>query len=129
MRSTASLPLLMSDTVSMQLAVKQCENELAALGHFSPFVREVRQLVFDPTVGFRSLEAVAEPFTAAATDAALHALGERTGRQMGDLVHPVRVAVSGTGVGPGLFDMLATLGKERVLARIRRPRGLHGGQG
>lgn len=58
--SYLELPLLMSDTVSMQLAVKQCENELAALGHFSPFVREVRQLVFDPATGFRSLEAVAE---------------------------------------------------------------------
>jgi glutamyl/glutaminyl-tRNA synthetase len=66
-----------------------------------------------------TLEAV-EPFTAAATDAALHALAARTGRSMGDLVHPVRVAVSGTGVGPGLFDMLEVLGKERVLARIRR---------
>ncbi len=55
-----SLPLLMSDTASMQLAVKQCEQELAALGHFSPFVREVRTLVHDPAAGFRSLEAVAE---------------------------------------------------------------------
>jgi hypothetical protein len=49
------------------------------------------------------LEAVPSPFTAAATEAALHALAERTGRGMGDLVHPVRVAVSGTGVGPGTF--------------------------
>ena len=73
-----------------------------------------------------ALEAVA-PFTAAATDAALHDLGARTGRQMGDLVHPVRVAVSGTGVGPGLFDMLATMGKERVLRRIRRTLALYGG--
>jgi glutamyl-tRNA synthetase len=73
-----------------------------------------------------ALEAV-EPFTAAATDAALHDLGARTGRQMGDLVHPVRVAVSGTGVGPGLFDMLATLGKERALRRIRRTLALYGG--
>ncbi len=73
-----------------------------------------------------ALEAV-EPFTAAATDAALHALGERTGRQMGDLVHPVRVAVSGTGVGPGLFDMLATMGKERVVRRIRRTLSIYGG--
>jgi hypothetical protein len=30
---------------------------------------------------------------------------------MGDLVHPVRVAVSGTGVGPGLFEMLAVMGR------------------
>ena len=54
---------------------------------------------------------------------------EKTGRPMGDLVHPVRVAVSGTGVGPGLFDMLATLGKARALARIRRTLALYGGQG
>ena len=74
-----------------------------------------------------ALEAVPEPFAAAATDAALHALGERTGRQMGDLVHPVRVAVSGTAVGPGLFDMLATMGKERALRRIRRTLGIYGG--
>jgi glutamyl-tRNA synthetase len=66
------------------------------------------------------LEALPAPFTAAATDAALHALAERTGRGMGDLVHPVRVAVSGTGVGPGLFEMLAVLGQARVVARIRR---------
>ena len=59
-------------------------------------------------------------FSAATTDAALHAFGEKTGRGMGDLVHPLRVAVSGTGVGPGLFEMLEVMGRERVLARIRR---------
>lgn len=58
--SYLDLPLLMSDTASMQLAVKQCEQELAAIGHFSPFIREVRALVHDSSVGFRSLEAVAE---------------------------------------------------------------------
>ena len=68
-----------------------------------------------------------EPFTAAATDAALHALAERTGRGMGDLVHPVRVAVSGTAIGPGLFDMLAVMGKDRALKRIRRTLSLYGG--
>ncbi|HRX06501.1 MAG TPA: glutamate--tRNA ligase family protein, partial [Kiritimatiellia bacterium] len=52
-----------------------------------------------------------DPFTTESTDAALHALAEKTGRGMGDLVHPLRVAVSGTGVGPGLFDMLAVMGK------------------
>ena len=76
-----------------------------------------------------ALEAVPEPFTAAAADAALHALGEKTGRPMGDLVHPVRVAVPGTGVGPGLFDMLAVMGRDRVLQCIRRTLSLYGGQG
>ncbi len=73
------------------------------------------------------LVALPEPFTAEATDAALHSLAEQTVRQMGDLVHPVRVAVSGTGVGPGLFEMLAVLGKSRVVARIRRTLALYGG--
>lgn len=61
-----------------------------------------------------------EPFTAEATDAALHRFAEENGFGMGDLVHPLRVGVSGTGVGPGLFEMLAVMGKVRVLSRIRR---------
>lgn len=71
--------------------------------------------------------AAVEPFTAEATDAALRALGAKTGRPMGDLVHPLRVAVSGTGVGPGLFEMLAAMGKERALRRIRRTLSTYGG--
>jgi glutamyl-tRNA synthetase len=74
----------------------------------------------------QTLEAL-EPFDAASADAALHALAQKTGRGMGDLVHPVRVAVSGTAVGPGLFDMLAVLGKDRVVRRIRRTLDLYGG--
>ncbi|MDD4342159.1 MAG: glutamate--tRNA ligase family protein [Kiritimatiellae bacterium] len=68
-----------------------------------------------------------EPFTAAATEAALRTVAEQTGRGMGALVHPVRVAVSGTAVGPGLFEMLAVMGKERVLRRIRRTLEIYGG--
>ena len=39
---------------------------------------------------------------------------------MGPLVHPIRVAVSGRADGPGLFEMLALLGRDRVVARLRR---------
>jgi glutamyl-tRNA synthetase len=67
-----------------------------------------------------------EDFSAAATDAALHAFAEKTGRGMGELVHPLRVAVSGTGVGPGLFEMLEVMGKPRVLSRIRRTLSVYG---
>lgn len=38
----------------------------------------------------------------------------------GDVVHPLRLAVSGTGKGPGLYEMLATLGRDRCLRRIAR---------
>lgn len=37
----------------------------------------------------------------------------------GLLIHPVRIAVTGTGVGPPLFDLMALLGKEAVLRRIK----------
>ena len=38
---------------------------------------------------------------------------------MGAVVHPIRVAVSGIGEGPGLFEMLALIGRERVVSRLR----------
>jgi len=37
-----------------------------------------------------------------------------------ELVHPVRVALSGKKVGPGLFETIEVLGKEKVLARLKR---------
>ncbi len=38
----------------------------------------------------------------------------------GEFIHPARVAVSGRAVGPGLYEMLAVLGRDRVLTRLRR---------
>jgi glutamyl-tRNA synthetase len=40
------------------------------------------------------------------------------GNGMGPWVHPIRVAVSGRTEGPGLFEMLQLLGKEKTLARL-----------
>ncbi|MCX7005808.1 MAG: glutamate--tRNA ligase [Kiritimatiellaeota bacterium] len=57
-------------------------------------------------------------FTAVQTEAALRDLCTARACGMGDLVHPLRVAVSGTAVGPSLFHMLEVLGKERTLARM-----------
>jgi glutamyl/glutaminyl-tRNA synthetase len=37
-----------------------------------------------------------------------------------DLVHPTRVALSGKRVGPGLFETMEVLGKERVITRLTR---------
>jgi glutamyl-tRNA synthetase len=42
------------------------------------------------------------------------------GVKIGDIVHAVRVAVTGKAVGFGLFDTLAILGRQRCLARINR---------
>ena len=42
------------------------------------------------------------------------------GIKFGHLVHPIRAALTGTTRGPGLFDCMFLLGKERCLARLRR---------
>ncbi len=40
--------------------------------------------------------------------------------KFGHLVHPVRAALTGTNKGPGLFDIVYLLGKERCVERLRR---------
>jgi nondiscriminating glutamyl-tRNA synthetase len=62
--------------------------------------------------------AQAEPFDLATLEKAVHAFAERTGRKMGDVVNPLRVAVTGQGVGPGLYDCLVILGRDVCRARI-----------
>jgi len=42
------------------------------------------------------------------------------GVKTGELIHPCRVAVSGKSAGPSLYHMLEVLGRDRVLARLRR---------
>ena len=49
---------------------------------------------------------------------ALKRVVEEAGVKTGDIVHAVRVAVTGKTVGPGLYDCLAILGRERSLERL-----------
>ncbi len=62
--------------------------------------------------------ATIEPFEPATVEAALKALVEKRGGKTTDLVHPLRVALTGKGIGFGLFDTLAILGREQSVARI-----------
>lgn len=59
-----------------------------------------------------------EPFDAATTDKAIHEFVAAKGVKINAIQLPLRVAVTGSGVGFGLFDTLAILGKDRVLQRI-----------
>lgn len=69
---------------------------------------------------FRAKLASVEPFTAERLEPWVHAFVESHGIKIGDVVHAVRVAVTGKAVGFGLFDTLAILGRDRCLARIDR---------
>ena len=55
---------------------------------------------------------------AASLEASLKETAAKLGIKTGEMVHPARVAVSGRGIGPGLYEMIEILGKERSLARI-----------
>ncbi len=62
--------------------------------------------------------ATTEPYDLATLEKAVHDYAERSGRKMGDVVNPLRVAVTGQGVGPGLYDCLVILGRETCRGRI-----------
>ncbi|HKT84187.1 MAG TPA: glutamate--tRNA ligase [Solirubrobacterales bacterium] len=57
-------------------------------------------------------------FDAGAIEAALEPLPERLGAKPGKVYQPIRVAITGTSVSPGIFESLAVLGREQSLARI-----------
>jgi glutamyl-tRNA synthetase len=59
-------------------------------------------------------------WNASTIEAATRTVGVKHGREKGELTHPVRVAVTGREVGPSLFDAMAAMGKERVLARLNQ---------
>jgi glutamyl-tRNA synthetase len=69
---------------------------------------------------YRDRLAQAEPFTVEALEKLTHAFVEASQIKMGDIVHAIRVSVTGKAVGFGLFDTLAILGRERCLARLDR---------
>ncbi len=55
-----------------------------------------------------------------ALEHALRNLAAMRGIGAGRIIHPVRLATSGTTAGPSLFAMLAVLGRERCVRRLRR---------
>lgn len=56
----------------------------------------------------------AEPFDEAHIEQAFLAVQEQVGRKLGDVIQPVRVAVTGTRVSPGMYEVLAILGRDRT---------------
>jgi glutamyl-tRNA synthetase len=57
-------------------------------------------------------------FDVVSTEAALRSTADARGVKAASLIHAVRVAVTGKSVSPGLFDVLALLGRERVRIRL-----------
>jgi len=88
-------------------------NPQNAAKHFTPENKPRLEAVRD---SFRSLET----FDAAEIEATLKSTAAKLGIKVGAIVHPTRLATTGSNVGPSLYHLLEVLGKEKVLARIDR---------
>ncbi len=111
------------------------KNRMATLADFCDWARFIfdDKLVFDADVQAQHLtKKMGQEFNALAdrlstltdfnvktTEEVFRAVVAELGLQAGDLVHPVRVALTGKAVGPGLFDTMALLGKDRTIKRLR----------
>jgi glutamyl-tRNA synthetase len=58
-------------------------------------------------------------FDAASLETVLRAMGDARGVKAATLIHAVRVAITGTTVSPGLFDVVALIGRARTHVRLR----------
>lgn len=69
---------------------------------------------------FRERLVAAEPYDAATLEESLKSLVDAEDVKIGQLIHPLRIAVTGKSVGLGLYEALVILGRDRSLARIDR---------
>jgi glutamyl-tRNA synthetase len=117
------------DEELVRRAAPHVQEKIARLGEFPAFAGflfgevEPDPALLDgdaPVLGpaREALETV-EPFTADRIEAALRHVAERLALSPRKAFRPIRVAVTGSTVSPGLFESLELLGKERALARIR----------
>ena len=65
----------------------------------------------------RELQGV-EPWTAASVEAAVRTYADTSSRKLGAVAQPLRAALTGRTTSPGIFDVLAVLGKPESLARL-----------
>jgi glutamyl-tRNA synthetase len=100
------------------------QEKISALGEFPQFAgflfARPEPQVSDGTVLAAAAETLAqvEPFDAERIEAALRSLAERLGLKPREAFQPIRLAVTGSTVSPGLFESLELLGKEETLARV-----------
>jgi glutamyl-tRNA synthetase len=76
---------------------------------------EARSLLGDVT---GTLETV-DPWTAEATEQAVRAFAEQKGLKLGAVAQPLRAALTGRITSPGIFNVLAVLGRQESLIRLR----------
>ena len=118
------------DEELVRRSVPLVQEKIATLGEYPGFAGFLFQDV-EPdaalldgrvlTEAERAVEA-AEPFTAEAIEQSLRAVAEQLELKPREAFQPIRVAVTGSKISPGLFESIELLGREQSLDRIRRAR-------
>jgi glutamyl-tRNA synthetase len=117
-------------------AVEISEEKIQTLADFWPLAGSLIDgpiddpAAFEKTIGrdgglenlraARDVLAGVDPFTTENVEAALRALVQERGEKPGRVFQPVRVAIAGTTVSPGIFESVALLGRDETLSRIDR---------
>jgi glutamyl-tRNA synthetase len=120
------------DEELVRRAAPLVQDKIAKLGDFPEFAGFLfRKVEPDPALldgGGAMLEGACdvlsgvEPFAAEPIEAALRGLAERLELKPRQAFQPIRVAVTGSKVSPGLFESLELLGRDTSLARIEAAR-------
>src|SRR5437899_1167241 len=111
------------------------QEKIATLDEFPSFARfffepvSLEEPLEDGAVLPAAAEVLAEvdPFEAAAIEVALRDLAERLELKPRQAFQPIRLALTGSTISPGLFESLELLGKEESIARISAPGSGFGG--
>jgi glutamyl-tRNA synthetase len=132
----ADLKAKLNDTTRAQLlqampSLKERAKTLIELADNSYFIFADRPLELEPKAAALltpenraligrlrlALEAVA-PWDGQTTEAAMRAFAEANNLKLGAIAQPLRVALTGRTTSPGIFDVLAVLGRDECLARL-----------
>jgi glutamyl-tRNA synthetase len=116
------------DAELVRKTVPLVQEKIARLGEFpdfaSFFFHDVHpdRALLDPEVLRAAADALAqlESWDAGSIESALRALAERLQLKPAKAFQPIRVAVTGSTVSPGLFESLELLGRDESLRRISR---------
>jgi glutamyl-tRNA synthetase len=113
------------DAELVRKAAPLVQEKIARLGEFPDYARFLFEEVEANVDGGAEVVAAArdalaelEPFTADAIEAALRGVVEQLGLKPRQGFQPIRVAVTGSTISPGLFESIELLGRETTLRRL-----------
>ena len=112
-------------TERVRATVPLVQEKIEKFSQYPDFVRFFFEPVvppggIDPEICRAAAERLAavEPWKAAAIEESLRALAEERGLKPRDAFAPIRLAVTGSKISPGLFESIELLGREESLARL-----------